>query len=86
MQYKVSVIYVHDNGSIFNVLVNTLQEVSLPKSLINLITFLRYFKFFSLSPSPPQKSMQYLKCEEKFAKYILLKVLTLVLPVRDCIT
>ena len=50
MQCTVSIIYIHDNGSMFNVSINTLQEVSLPTSLINLITFLQYITIIFTLP------------------------------------
>jgi hypothetical protein len=73
-------------GVYLNVFNNTLQEVSLPTLLINLIPLFRSLKIILLSPSPPQKSMPYVKCKWKFAKYILQKIFKLVLPLRDCIT
>ena len=42
--------YIHDNGSIFNVSINTLQEVSLPTLLIKLINLFCSLKINFYSP------------------------------------
>jgi hypothetical protein len=86
MQHTISIMYIHGNGSIFNVFNNTLQEVFLPTLLINHRTFFCTMKIFLLSPSPPQNSMPYLKCKWKYTKYILPQIYTIVLPLSYCMT
>jgi hypothetical protein len=59
---------------VFNILNNSLQEVGLPTLVINLIFFFSLRLFFYSSPQhppPPKEKYAYLKCERKFAKYIL---------------
>ena len=90
MQYAICIIYIHGNGSIFHVFNNILQEVSLPtfpitslkQYAINTCTYL----FIHTMGMAHFSSTPYLKCESKFANYILLKIFTLVLPLRNCIT
>ena len=78
MYYTVFIIYTHGTGSILNVLNNSLQFVFLVTLQINLTTFFCNLNTFVLCESPPQKRIPYLRCEWKFAKYMLLKVFILV--------
>jgi hypothetical protein len=76
----------HGTGSIFNVLNNSLWDVFILTSQINLTSFFCILKLLYFVDHLPKKRMPYLRCEWKFAKYTLLRVFILVTVLSDCIT